>query len=157
METLLVLLLSFMLVFAPVISANFPEHSPSSEDFVISEAPILSDEEFAALFPRAVGEFVIEEGVYTCPNDGSTLVVIPIEHGYQWAVQISLYRLTTQVGVGTYVDEVLSVYAEDAAGGIMHWRIKKDGNLIRAEVVSSEWSLLSEGTIFEFEAEESEI
>ena len=132
--SLLALLLPFLLSLAPLTGMPLPDQS----------APIAHFE--------AVEDFRIASGTYICPNDGSVLRIAPLANG-EYSVEISLYRLTLQEGLGAYKDGVLVVSAEDAAGGVMIWHIKKEGDVIRAGVHSSAWSLLPEGTVFEFKAE----
>ncbi len=133
--SLLALLMPFLLALAPLTGMPAP-HNPSTPPASVESAE----------------DFRIASGVYTCPNDGSTLKIAPL-FGESHSVEISLYRLTFQEGTGVYENDMLVVSAEDAAGGIMIWHITKNGESLRAEVYSSTWSLLPEGTVFEFKAE----
>jgi len=124
--------------------------------FFLALAPLagmpLSDQSAPPAQVESAEDFRIASGTYTCPNDGSVMRIAPLENG-EYSVEISLYRLTFQEGSGMYENDVLVVSATDAAGGIMIWHIKKDGEILRAEVASSTWSLLPTGTVFEFKAE----
>ena len=133
--SLLALLMPFLLAIAPLAGMSLSDQS----------AP-------PAQVEAAAEDFRIASGTYTCPNDGSVMRIAPLANG-EYSVEISLYRLTLQEGTGAYKDGVLVISAEDAAGGTMIWHITKDGESLRAEVYSSTWSLLPEGTVFEFEAE----
>ncbi len=91
----------------------------------------------------------IESGRYE--RDYSSLILTKNADG-TYAAEISIYRLTLQDdGAGVYENGALTVTATDAAGGTMVWTITREGDVLKAVVTESTWSLLPAGETFLFD------
>jgi len=94
------------------------------------------------------------EGAYEVSADGpggTTLSIRRNDDG-TYAVELSIYRLTTQDdGVGKWDGNVLTFTATDAAGNPMTWEAVAEDGALAVTVVRSTWSLLAEGEQFIFE------
>ena len=91
------------------------------------------------------------EGTYDDGAGGNTLSIRKNADG-TYAVELSIYRLTTQDdGVGKRDGDVLTFTATDAAGNPMTWEAAAEDGVLVVTVVRSTWGLLAEGEQFIFE------
>ena len=122
------------------------EENPAAEEhilhFFVNESGMIQP-----IVPQAVNEAPV--GLYEA-GDGSTLSIFRRADG-TFPAEISIVRLTQQDdGIGVYEDGVLTVTATDASGNPMLWEITRTEAGLKAIVADSTWSLLPEGSEFEF-------
>ncbi len=87
-------------------------------------------------------------GTYTA-LDGSSLT-IGLDEEEQYTVNVSIVRLTTLSGTGTYSEDAIHFTATDAAGNPMQGAISVTAGAATVTITDSDWEYLPAGETFRF-------